>query len=189
MDKKHIERLKDIIIDYTYDYCFAEKICVIEGGGHRLTYDVDQKLDKDDPLYKMIVGSENASFKYETRNAEYCEIIKRTDDNNFSILQKFRKRAERQGILTKSLSQFSKETIDAIQHLCDKSFLVRDQPIDTKIKLSEKGLKHYENRDSFEYIYFNKTLAKKADNRSKWGLGIAFFAVFVSVLHIIFSYS
>ena len=187
MYKGNRERVKDIIIDYIYDYCFTEKVRVLEGGDRRMTCDVDQDWDKEYPLYKMIIESGDARVKYGTREVGYCEIINRTDDNDFSILQKFRERAERQGIVTKPSIQFSKDTINAIQDLCDKSFLTRDQPIDTKVKLSEKGLKHYENRDSFEHIYFNKTLVKKADNRSKWGLLIAVFAAIVSVLSLIFN--
>lgn len=86
MDKKHRERLKDIIIDYIYDYCFAEKVRAMEGGGHQMTCDVDQEFDKEFPIYKMIVGSENASYKYGARGVEYCKLMNETDNDKFSIL-------------------------------------------------------------------------------------------------------
>jgi hypothetical protein len=173
------ERLKDAIIDYIYDYCFNEKVKKIEGASIKLQLDPDYDYSKDEvtqALQKTIIHSKGPfSMRYEVRNNDFCEIA--TEN---SVHTSFLDRLERIEISRKSVTP--KQINNTIQFLVDKSYLIRDQPIKTKLKLSDKAIYHYENGQSFEQRYNDRYFVRKANIISLLSLIIAAIALIISIL-------
>jgi len=91
--KKKIERIKDILIDHVYDFCYNEIVQRIEGGGDSFTYDDPAHLKelKIKEIVDSISKSRNRKAYYTTRNTESCQIIFGTDSLHSSLIDKFQK--------------------------------------------------------------------------------------------------
>lgn len=172
------EFIKDSIIDYLYDYCHNEKVKVIKGGGLNLEIEKDSPVDEDPVMVSLIEGVMNAkgtrTFGFGIRTIEYARVS--TPEGVYSS---FLNRMERLGYPRSSVSKKEIDTI--IQFLCDKSYLVRNLPIEYEVKLTKKGIYHYENGNSFVKDYYSFNLIRRAN----W---ISIISAIIAVISLIISF-
>lgn len=146
VNMRKFNRLKDILVDHVFDYCFNEVVQKIESPGVNIIYDDPEGLDT--PAMKQVIDtalkSEKFSGTYTVRNVKYCEILV---DNN-TIHKSLSERLELLGF--KKAKRLNKKIEKAQNHLIARSYLSRNKPIETKVKLTEKGLRHYLDGKSFE---------------------------------------
>ena len=71
------ERIKDILVDHVYDYCYNEKVQKLEGDGIKLEYEDPKLLEESSMkiLVDQILKSTKIKGYYEIRETEYCKII------------------------------------------------------------------------------------------------------------------
>ena len=78
MKKREQERLKDILIDHIYDFCFNEVVKKIEGDDDKLTLDVGMKIE-DDPitslLFNRIKKAKKIKAYHASRNQTYYKVL------------------------------------------------------------------------------------------------------------------
>lgn len=173
------EFIKDSIIDYLYDYCHNEKVKVIKGGGYNLEIENDYPVEDDTVMSSLIEEVKNAkgirTFGFGTRTKEYARVS--TPEGVYSS---FLNRMERLGYPRKSVSK--KEIDNIIQFLCDKSYLVRNLPIEYEVKLTKKGIYHYENGNSFVKDYYTFKLIRRANWISLISAIIAIISLIITFL-------
>lgn len=173
------ERLKDILIDFLYDYFFNQKVKVMEGDGIKLNIHPDANVD-DDPVTKSlsesIKKSKNISLRYDLRDEKTCEVIK----DKLYTHKDLTNRLQRLGF--EKSDELGPLIHDSVEFLVDRSYLFRDQPIESKVGLTLKGIKHYESGQSFEDKYLQKELSVKADHRSSKSIKIAITSIIISGL-------
>jgi hypothetical protein len=159
MRNRYKEKLKDCLINYLYDYCFNEKVVVIEGGGIKITMDPDVKVEED-PIYgdliQEIIKSQGPSkMGYEIRNVQFCDLVV-----NEIVHSKFLTRLEENG--------FKKDKVklcdiqEGINSLKNQSFIIVDKPNENLIQLSKKGLKFYENHGNLENEFLERRKSRRA---------------------------
>jgi hypothetical protein len=150
MRKLYREKLKDIIIDHVYHYCFNEVIQKIEGDNIILKVDVDSNINEDpvlkSALNEILKSTGRKELKYETRNTLYCNIIEGVE-----VQKSFMDRLLSQGFKKSNILNTRIE--NAIVELIHKSYLARNQPLDKEVTLTQKGLNHYNSGLSFEKQY------------------------------------
>jgi len=150
MRKLYCERLKDIIIDHVYHYCFNEVIKKIEGDSIKLGVDADTNINEDpvlkSALDQILKSKGPKELKYETRDTRYCNIIE-----GIEVQKSFMDRLLSQGF--KKSNMLNTRIENAIVELIHKSYLARNQPITKEITLTQKGLNHYNTGLSFEKLY------------------------------------
>lgn len=148
-------RLKDVIIDYVYYYCFDQKVLRIRThSGDVFSYDT-RELAKNDPLLEHFKGNVKR-IGSETRNSEYCKILLGEPKVHEALTRR---------LLTlgfKKSKSLYKELEESIDYLVAGSYLVRDFDEPQKVKLSEKGLKHYKDGNSFEKSHVGSSNTNKA---------------------------
>ena len=153
------ERLKDIIIDHIYHYCYNEIVKKIKGDSASITLDSSSRLD-DDPVLKsiyenMIKTSKSFSFSYATRDVTYCKVIE-GEVVLKSFMDKLRSSGFKKG---PRLHIHIKKALDFLLH---RSYILQNQPIDTEYALTQKGLNHYDEGKSFEESYLQGRNARTA---------------------------
>ncbi|WP_282019188.1 hypothetical protein [Salegentibacter mishustinae] len=150
--KKKKERIKDILIDHVYDFCNNEIIQKMEGGGNSLTY--DDPVHLKDPETKVIAEyikkSKDLKLHYTTRNEEFCEIITKPDYLHSTLIKKLLNSGFSKG------KNLHKNVVEAQDFLVARSYFAKGNPIKSKVKLTEKGIKHYLDGKSFEDNYINR---------------------------------
>jgi hypothetical protein len=143
------ERLKDIIIDHVYDYCFNEVVMKIEGGGNKIELGRGSKVE-DDPFMQVIHENikKSGEYKayYDKRNKKYCKIIE-----GKNIFKSFTDKLVYLGF--EKSDTLHLEINEAIQFLLHRSYLSHNQPIESEYSLTDKGLNHYLTGASFEDKY------------------------------------
>jgi len=144
-----MERLKDIIIDHVYDYCFNEIVMKIEGGGHKIELGGKSKIE-DDPfmqdIHEAIKKSGEYKAYYDKRNKKYCKIIE-----GEIVVKSFTDKLLYLGF--EKSDTLHLEINEAIKFLKHRSYLSQNQPIDSEYSLTDKGLNHYLTGASFEDKY------------------------------------
>lgn len=176
MKDRQKEVLKDVIIDYLYDFQHHEKVRVIKGKGLNLQVDTEVNVKQDTELYALIKAHEIEGVGYGYRGKEYCQIISGGADTQFLVHSKLLDRLERIKLIKRSDGKSHEVSLlidNAIQALCDRSYLARNYPVVSEVKLTPKGIQHYEKGSSFEKDYFNQTSVKGANKRSWVSTGIA----------------
>lgn len=171
---KKKERIKDILIDHVYDYCNNEIVQRMEGGGHTITYDDPRHL-KDpatEAIADLIKKSKNAKLNYTTRNVEFCEIITSPDYVHSTLIEKLLKSGFSKG------KGLYRNVVEAQNFLVARSYFIRGNPIKNKVKLTEKGVKHYLDGKSFEDDYINRRNSNIAIIISIGSAIIALIAIF-----------
>ncbi|WP_148264592.1 hypothetical protein [Christiangramia forsetii] len=150
--KKKKERIKDILIDHVYDFCNNEIVQKMEGGGNSLTY--DDPVHLKDPETKVIAEyikkSKDLKLYYTTRNDEFCEIITKPDYLHSTLIKKLLNSGFSKG------KNLHKNVVKAQDFLVARSYFIKGNPIKSKVKLTEKGIKHYLDGKSFEDDYINR---------------------------------
>lgn len=173
------EYLKDSLIDFLYDFSRNEKVTIIRGGGIELEIEKDYPMEQDEITTSLINGIKKfngkKSFFYGTRANEYAYIS--TADG---VMTSFLERLDRLGYPPKSVSK--KEIDSVIQLLCDKSYVVRNLPDINEIKLTSKGIFHYENGNSFVKDYYNFSLVRRANLISLMSLCISILSLLLGFL-------
>lgn len=180
MNQLEKEKLKDILIDYSYDYLYNQKFKVLRCPGMFVKneiYPVDLRMkggfrgfhELEIEYFKNSEGSKYIG--YETNNKEYYRFSNRSTS--------FCDRFERLGMKRENVPKV--EIDNAIQYLCDKSYIARDQPSHLHLKLTPKGIFHYENGLSFENTYLANSAVKKANKISKISICISIFAIVMSL--------
>lgn len=179
MTDQEKEKIKDAIIDYLYDYCFNEKAHVAESGKMKYTVEAGAKFPDDDGIIDQIVNSGNPwSVKYETRNAEYGKILL----DKGCVVKRFLERLKRLGL---DINRFDYHHFKkCVQELCDRGFLVRNYPIVQELKLTTKGIKHYDSGTSFEQKYIDNYFIRKNNLRSKIAIWISIVALIATIIRL-----
>lgn len=171
------ERLKDIIIDHVYHYCFNEKIKKLEGDNINLNIDVEADIN-DDPVtksaYEQILKSkEKLNFRFETRNTIYCSII----EGN-AVHKSFMERLLAQGFVKSD--KLASQIEDSVTELVHKSYLTRNQPISNELSLTQKGINHYNTGLSFERLFTEGRIARTA-------LIVSIISIILSIVAFLFN--
>jgi hypothetical protein len=144
------ERLKDIIIDHIYHYCFNEIVKKIKGDSANITLDVGSKLEDDQTLNdiyeKLIKPSKSINFSYDTRNATHCIVIEGKNVQK-TFMDKLL------GLGFKKSNKLHYHIESSLKFLLNRSYISQNQPIKTQYSLTQKGLNHYSSGKSFEESY------------------------------------
>ncbi len=172
--KRKRERIKDVLIDHVYDFCFNEVVQRIEGGGMKLTYDdpVHLKDEATAVLLDQIKKSNKIKAYFTTRETEYCEILTEPDYLHSTLIKKLKFSGFSKGKV------LLKEVLKAQEFLLARSYFASNKPIKTRVKLTEKGLRHYLDGKSFEDNYVNRRNSNLAIVVSAFSLIIALIAIF-----------
>lgn len=172
--KRNFERLKDILIDQVYDYCYNDIVQRLEGDGNSITYD-DPSLLKDEVTAKFveqIKNSRSVRAYYTTRDTNFCQLV--TEHEN--IAPSLTKKLELSGIRNKKTIT---QVLKAQEFLVSRSYFTRGNPKTNMVKLTEKGLRHYLDGKSFETEYINARNSNVALVISWISIVIALSAVFI----------
>ena len=149
MCKKKNERIKDIIIDHIFDYCYNDIVHKAEGGGISLSAESGEQLG--DPVMKSLDDAARDSGNYKNyfgpREVEYCTVLVRED----TIHKAFSEKLQVLGI--KKSKTLYRKIISAHSFLLARSYISKSKPIESKVKLTEKGLRHYLDGKSFEEAF------------------------------------
>ena len=176
MTKRKRERIKDVLIDHVYDFCYNEVVQQVEGGGLKLTY--DDPVHLKDPttavIYDQIKKSKNIRAHYTTRETEYCEILTEPDYLHSTLIKKLQFSGFSNGKI------LHKEVLKAQEFLIARSYFTRNNPIKARVKLTEKGRKHYLDGKSFEDNYVNRRNSNLAIVISVFSIVIALIAIFIN---------
>ncbi len=174
ISKRKKERIKDVLIDHVFDFCFNEVVQRVEGGGIKLTY--DDPVHLKDPttavVLEQIKKSDNLKAYYTTRETDYCEILTEPDYLHSTLIQKLKLSGFSKG---KSLH---KQVLKAQEFLIARSYLACNNPIKARVKLTEKGRRHYLDGKSFEDNYVNRRNSNLAIVISVLSIIIALIAIF-----------
>lgn len=152
MTKRKFERLKDILIDHVYDYCYNEIVQKMEGDGNSITYDSPSLLNEE-PTARFVDQLKNAKhFRayYTTRDTDFCQIITPPDFISPKLSNRFDQSKIRRG------TNIIKKVDKAQSYLVARSYFSINNPHPDRIKLTEKGLRHYLDGASFEIEYLNR---------------------------------
>lgn len=149
MKKKLKERLKDIIIDQIYHYCYNEVVKKIEVGTLKVELPAEGKL-QDYPnlpgLINLYADSGHGKMCYDTRNEPFCNLIEGSEPL-LSLMETLKS----QGYNQRNLHVIHIEK--AIQFLVNRSYLRQNAPKKTELALTQKGINHYSTGRSFEETY------------------------------------
>lgn len=145
MRTKTTERLKDIIIDHIYSYCYDEIARTIEGEK------AEENYPGDDPdLQKIydtfIKPSGEIRIFHDVRRATHCRVI--VD------------KAIEPSLAGKLVSQgysnnggMTRKVEKALEFLVNRSYLIKKYPANSEYTLTTKGVEHYSSGRSFEEQY------------------------------------
>jgi len=191
--KQLTEKIKDIIIDYVFDYSNTEKIDLLKGDG--ITIEIEPGSDiKKHPnwgfINEILKNSKKIERYYSYRNKEFCQVYKLEEEKS-TFHSAFLKRIERlTGCDKTEINDIDVIVRESIQFLCDKSYLKRDQPNVWNIALTTKGIKHYESGRSFEDEYIKNTVLIESNKRSKHSKVISIisliFSIIIGILTLLF---
>ena len=173
MKKRQKERLKDIIIDHIYDYCYNEVVKKIKGDSANITLDAHSKIE-DDPLLQsifdnLIKPSKSIKMVHDKRNENYCKVI----EGNV-VHKSFMDKLLSQGF-NKS-KKLNEQIETALNFLVYRSYLARNLPIQIEFTLTPKGINHYTSGRSFEELYIKERNTRIALTISIISIFIAFCA-------------
>ncbi len=174
--KREKEKLKDILIDHVYDFCFNEIVQRIESDGIELTYDDPKLLNnpEDKALLEQIKRPKSFRGYYTTRETEYCNIIRNENKLPKTLNDKLKLSGfSRKKSLIKNISS-------AQEFLIARSYFSKNRPIEDEVKLTEKGIRHYLDGKSFEDIYVQRRNSNIAIIISSFSIIIALIALFKS---------
>jgi hypothetical protein len=180
MRKRSKERLKDIVIDFIYDYCWNEVVKKVEAKNLNVEFPDNYPIDKDEILKDIFTGikkSGGAKLYHATRDKEYCKVIRK---DGKAVNSEFIKKLEFLGY--KRNDQLEKEVNKTIEFLHIRSYLANNLPVKTEFKLTEKGLNHYRTGKSFEEIYIKGWVARRALLISGISIIIAIISVLLSFI-------
>jgi hypothetical protein len=173
------EKLKDLIINFLYDYTKNEKVQIVEAGSFRfegVNPEVEPKISEI--IKEVRAHGGNVKAYYGTRESDYCVLIY-TQDAGKSVPSSLRIRLEKIGLKNpkKAINVLEKN----IAKLEEESYIRRDSPNTERLQLTEKGLKHYLEGKSFESEYLNHRNVRQANRFS-------LFSLFIALCSLIFSF-
>lgn len=176
ISRKKKERLKDILIDHVYDYCYNQIVQKIEGDGIKMTSEVPSLLNEetDKIILDKLSKSKKIKMYYETRQTKYCNIILTKDDLHKSLLEKLKQLGFSKGKNLKS------RVVETHNLLLNRSYFAKNQPIENEVRLTEKGIKHYLDGKSFEDEYISRRNSNIAIVISISSIIIAIIAIFIN---------
>lgn len=173
--KRKRERIKDVLIDHVYDFCFNEVVQQVEGGGMKLTYN-DPALLKGSTtavIMDKIMKSENVKAYYTTRETKYCKILTEPDFLHSTLIKKLQFSGFSKG------KRLHKDVVKAQEFLIARSYFAESNPIKARVKLTEKGKRHYLDGKSFEDNYVSRRNSNLAIVVSIFSIIIALIAIFI----------
>jgi hypothetical protein len=180
MKKKFKERLKDIIIDHIYHYCYNEIVRKIKGDNAQMTFDVESKIEDDSVLKKIydeiLKSSSSIKMFYDARNQSYCKVV-----DGVIVQKSFMERLLAQGF--KKSERLNLDIEEALTFLVHRSYITRNQPIENEVSLTQKGINHYTSGNSFEDKFIKGRNAKIALIISIISIAIAFCAFLISLFN------
>ena len=179
MRRKLKERLKDIIIDYIYHYCYNEVVKKIEGKTIKITLP-EGSSTQDDPVLKslidyMMIPPTSVKMFHDVRNEAYCKLIE-----GDVVHKSFMDNLLSQGY--KKSDKLSSHIEGTLNFLVNRSYLSRNLPVKTEYKLTPKGINHYNTGRSFEDIYIKGRHAFLGLIISIISIVIAVFALFINFI-------
>lgn len=176
INKRKKECIKDVLIDHVFDFCFNEIVQRVEGGGMKLTYDdpVHLKDPTTADILKQIKKSENIKAYYTTRETDYCEILTESHYLHSALIKKLKFSGFSKGKF------LSTQVLKAQDFLIARSYFACNNPIKNKVKLTEKGRRHYLDGKSFEDKYVNRRNSNLAIVISVFSIIISLVAIFAN---------
>lgn len=145
--KRH--RLKDILINHVFDYCYNEVVKKFESEGFKFSSDGPEGF-KDPSIQTLIEHSlkkGNSKFYHGTRDSEYCKILVEKDVTQKALIDKLLHQGFRKG------KKLYKHIENAHSFLIVNSYFAQNYHDKNEIRLTEKGLRHYLEGKSFEQTY------------------------------------
>jgi hypothetical protein len=175
MNAKYTEELKDAIIDQLYDYLNLTKFKIIKTSGG--IYSSSPELNiMDNPEFAKKINSEEFESGYYKSGKEYCRLLTAKGPQS-GLMTKLRNR---------KVPELEMATIqDAVDFLISTGYVVQNQPVTHELKLSPKGINHFEKGLSFSKDYFNQTVVRNSDRRSWISLIIAALSVIIAIANYV----
>jgi len=146
--RKH-NRLKDILVNHVFDHCYNEVVQRIESPGINITFEDPKELENSvtKSRVEQAQKSENSRLYFTTRNKDYCKVLINNETVHKSLMDKLLFLGFHKG------KRLYKRIEKAHDELIVTSYMVRNNPIESEVRLTEKGLKHYLEGKSFEDEY------------------------------------
>lgn len=159
------ERLKDILIDQVFDYCFNEKVAVMESNGDKISAPSFDDIPKEERL----LFSQQFPRKryYANRKVEYCQVIFKDQGVHPKLMEKLLFLGYEKG------SKLQREIESANKFLIIRSYFSENNPNKNEVKLTQKGFQHYMDGKSFEDNFILR-------RNSNW-------AIFISIISLVLS--
>jgi hypothetical protein len=172
------EKIKDVIIDYIFDFLYQDRVQFIKSDNINISVGPNYEINKDillSTLIKSAIDSGSFNMYYGEREVNYCELVSAQ-----GVHHEFLNRIERLGYLR---TEITLEIITSlVQELCDKGYIVRNQPKSSELKLSKKGVNHYENGNSFEQKFIQYQEVKEANKLSKRAIWISGLTLLITLI-------
>lgn len=157
MKKRLEERLKDIIIDHIYNYCYNEVVKTLAGEDYA---EQDKIPSEEDPFMRKmydayIKPSPAVKIFHDIRTATQCRILE-----GKMIQQSFSRKLLALGY--RDSNELNSEVAKALDFLVRRSFLVQKLSGISEFSLTPKGIDHFSTGKSFELVYINGRLVRIA---------------------------
>ncbi len=139
-------RLKDILINHVFDYCNNEVVQRIESQNHIISFSDPKELEQDGTKLLLELAKESGIKRayYTTRDAAYCEVLVGKNELHKTLVDRLLALGFSKGRALYSSVEKAHNELIATSHLS------RNKPIESQVKLTEKGLRHYLDGKSFE---------------------------------------
>jgi hypothetical protein len=148
-------RLKDILINHVFDHCHNEVVQRIDSQTVNISFSNPKELDEEGNKRLLDQAKESGIKRayYTTRDAVYCEVLVRKTELYKTLVDRLQTLGFGKG---KSLFDRIEK---AHNELIATSHLARNKPIESQVKLTEKGLRHYLDGKSFEDEFASRRIA------------------------------
>ncbi len=170
-------RLKDILINHVFDHCHNEVVQRIDSQTVNISFSDSKELEEEGNKRLLDQAKESGIKRayYTTRDAVYCEVFVGKNVLHKTLVDRLLSLGFRKG---RSLYIRVEK---AHNELIATSHLARNKPIESEVKLTEKGLRHYLDGKSFEDEFASRRIAIFA-------LVISLVSVVVAVIAICLEY-
>lgn len=170
-------RLKDILINHVFDYCYNEIVKKFESEGFNFSSDGPEGF-KDPSIQTLIEHSikrGSSRFYHGTRDSEYCKILVKKDHTQKTLIDKLLHHGFRKG------KKLYKHIENAHSFLIVNSYFAQNYHDKNEIKLTEKGLRHYLEGKSFEQDYL-------ANRNSNLALILSIISIIIAMVAVIITW-
>lgn len=173
MNEQRLEEIKDSMVDFIYEFLKLDKQTIVKTGyGDTLHYIGSAKIDRNDPILQ--------NTKYTVTHAvpekEYMTLI--FTHHGLYAQTSFTNRLHARKLTYKNVE----ELCGILDHLKASGYVVSNRPNTDEIKLTPKGINHYEKGLSFKKDYITQRIARQSNIRSKWSLTISIVGIVIAII-------